>query len=388
MFRRFALFGMLGIVTAVFVANCGPLPPANAAQKKKTKFESIEAIVASHGITQETPGLAFVVVEAKGPPRIGFYGKADVKEKAAFGTDTLCEIASCSKPFTAVAVLILHDQGKLDINDPVRKYLPELPNYYKDQSLKISHLLQHTGGLPDYLSFDDFEPKNGRFWTNEEYVPEFAKQRAKHPADFSPGQKYDYSNTGYMLLSVIVARFSKQSFGEFMHDQIFAPLKMKHTFILERPAARKLAKLPAPTAVGYTHQKKDGWTESWGCPPRRVEKNMVIGDGGVWTNLDDMQKWDQAIRDRALLKQETWAKAHTPSQTRDGKTNDYGFGWDLEFDDKKKLTQFGHSGSWSGFRTYYWHNITKGRTVILLSNRGNFSSAQFYDQLEEFLDRK
>lgn len=388
MTRRLIVPGLLAAAVAVLVAGSDP-PSAAGGQKKKTKFESVEAIAANAGITADTPGVAIRVVNAKGQPTDHFFGKTDLKANTPFTSSITCELGSCSKPFTALAVLILADRGKLDLNDPVRKYIPELPVYHRDRPLQIHHLLQHTGGLPNYFSFDDFPSKSGKYWTNEDYVPQFAKQQAKHPAVFAPGEKYEYSNTGYLLLAVIVARVSGQSFGEFMRDNLFGPLKMTRSFIHETPdAPRKLPKEKADRAVGYMPKKKDGsWRETWSCPPRMEVSNLVIGDGGVWSSLDDLLKFDRAMRDRAVLKPDTWAKALAPSNTRDGKTNEYGMGWGLDLDDKKKAVGFGHNGSWGGFKTRYWLDLEKNRTVILLSNRDDISPAGFAGQLERFLDR-
>ena len=385
MSRILPLFSL--IAAAVLVAQSGQCAPAGAAQKKKP-FESIEAIIASHGVTATTPGVGVCLIPAKGPPRTVIVGKADIEEKQDIKSNTVFELASCSKPFTATAILLLHDQGKLSIDDPVRKHIPELPNYQKGKTLTIRHLLHHTGGLPDYFDLDWPSPKGRKFIVNEDLVPEFAAQRAKHPAPFAPGDKYEYSNTGFALLSVIVARVSKQPFGEFMHEHLFVPLKMSHTFVLDRPGGWKLAKDPAPKAVAYEFdKKKQAWVASWGAPPRRHEENLVVGDGGVWTSLDDMQKWDKNVRERGLLKPETWAMALTPSVTADKKTNDYGLGWGLDLGDKNKLMGFGHGGSWSGFKTEYHLDLAKNRSVIVLSNRGGFDTDKFADQVFEWADR-
>ncbi|MFL5341973.1 MAG: serine hydrolase [Gemmataceae bacterium] len=116
-----------------------------------------------------------------------------------------------------------------------------------------------------------------------------------------------------------------------------------------------------------------------GCPPLRDEELLTVGDGGVWTNLDDLVRWDAALRGDKLLKPATWKLALTPSKTRDGKTNAYGCGWSLGLDDAGAVTDYGHGGNWNGFRTVIDRSIPADRLIVVLSNRGNFDADSFVE---------
>jgi CubicO group peptidase (beta-lactamase class C family) len=359
-----------------------PEPPPDAAL-----VAAIDDLVRKNGFTDERPGLAVLVhqpgrfVVSKG------YGLADLDRQAPVTPRTLFELASVSKTFTATAVLILHDRGKLSVEDDVRRYLPELPAYRKDRPIRLSDLLQHTSGLPDYMELEDVPARHKDYWVNEDYAGEFARQRRKFPLRFPTGQRYEYNNTNFMLLALIVERVSGVSFGTFLHDEVFVPAGMKDSFVYEGPDA--VPRHPAPgcvNAIGYEKKKKGRWEAAWGTPPSRHEQLLTVGDGAVWTNLEDMARWDAAVREGKLVKPEAMRLALTPSKTRDGKTNDYGFGWSLYFDGGK-LIGYGHDGSWGGFRTSYYRYLAADRTTVLLSNRGDFDPDKFWYALDDAVAR-
>jgi CubicO group peptidase (beta-lactamase class C family) len=191
-----------------------------------------------------------------------------------------------------------------------------------------------------------------------------------------------------MLLASIVARVAKKSFGAFLHDEIFVPAGMKHSFVYENPGT--MPKRPPPgciPAIGYQWaKKKEQWVPSWGTPPDRAEKLLAVGDGAVWTNLDDMERWDAALRENKFLKTATMQLAITPSHTRDGKTNQYGFGWTIYPGESGKLNGYGHDGSWNGFQTTYYRYLVADRTTVVLSNRGNFDPDKFWYALDRVIE--
>lgn len=349
---------------------------------------AIDNLVKKTGFDADGPGVALLIHQ---PGRIDFkkgYGLAHLRDKTAITPKTMFELASASKPFTATAVLILHDRGKLSIDDDVRKYVPELPEYRKGKPILIRDLLQHVSGLPDYLRFEEFPARNKEYWTNEDYVGQFAKQLTKFPMRFPTGQKYEYGNTNYMLLGLIIARVSKKSFGTFLHDELFVPAGMKNSFVYEGPDAVP-QKHPAGCvpAVGYWKEtKKTPWREGWGAPPFRKEKLLTVGDGGIWSNLEDLARWDAALREGKLLKPATMRQALEPSRTRDGKTNGYGFGWSVYLAESGKINGYGHDGSWGGFRTSYYRYLGADRTTVMLSNRGDFDSDNFWYALNEVIE--
>lgn len=363
------------VIAILFVASVRAEPAYTPA---------VDRLVKKHGIRPDTPGVAILIVEPGKPIFMKGYGQARLRDKTPITPQTLFELASVSKTFTATATLVLHERGMLSIDDDVRKYLPELPTYNPKQPILIRDLLHHTSGLPDYLSFEGVPSRNQGFWVNEDYPAEFARQRSEHPLDFPTGQKYDYNNTNYMLLGLIIARVSKKSYGTFMHNEIFAPAGMASTFVYEsrKAATKDRAQL---CAIGYEKKKKE-WHESWGVPPYRMEEHLEVGDGAIWTNLEDMRHWDAALRDRKLIGQKTMQMAMEPSTTRDGETNSYGLGWEVYRNDKGSMNGFGHEGSWGGFRTSYYQYVAANRTTVILSNRGNFDPDAFWYELNDAVE--
>lgn len=354
-----------------------------SADEKLTR--AIDRLARNEDFTEGDPGVAVWVYQ---PGRINFrkgYGLADLKSETPITPHTMFELASVSKAFTATAILILHERGVVSVDDDVRKHLPELPAY-RSKPMRIRDLLNHTSGLPDYMEFDDPVARHRTYWVNEDYTGEFARQQKEFPLEFTPGLKYEYSNSNYLLLATIIARVSKKSFGTFLRDEIFVPVGMKHTFVYESPQS---VPQPAPAgclrAVGYQEGKKGSWKAGWGAPPARSERYLSAGDGGVWSNLEDMAAWDAAQRAGAMLQPATRAFAFTPTHTQDGKKNDYGCGWEVEFKNGKMIG-YGHDGSWDGFRTMYWRDLSTDRTTVLLGNRDDFDPYDILESLDELIE--
>jgi CubicO group peptidase (beta-lactamase class C family) len=364
------------VLAAALVAAAGPLE------------DGIDAVVKKAGVHDDTPGVAVLVIQHGKVLFKKGYGLANLKERTPIRVETTFELASMSKTFTGTAICMLHDQGKLKFDDPVRKYISELPEHDKKNPLRISHLLHHTSGLPDYTRWDEPKGRHPKYVDNEDYVHLIAEKPKRVKPRFKPGDKYEYSNTNYLLLAVIAARITKRSFGEFMDEEIFKPVGMKHTWIYERPGShRKHPTLGDVNALGYEKDEKGAWDASWGAPPFRDETMLTCGDGSVWTSIEDLIQWDGAVRGGRLVKPETWKEALTPSKTHDGKTNEYGCGWGLELDGKGRVTAFRHNGSWGGFRTKYTRNLEKDRTIIVLSNRGDFKTDEVCNAIASVVEK-
>ncbi len=362
------------------------LPTRLAAQEKV-----IDRLVAKHGISADGPGAAVAVVEpGKETFRKG-YGLANLAKGTPITSYTTFELASLSKPITALLLLLLVERGLLSLDDDVRKYVPELPEYFKNRPIRVRNLLTHTSGLPEYLDMEDPDlPPGRKFRTNEDYVPAFKAQRKEFPATFAPDAKHEYCNSNYLLLAAIAARVTRKPFGLLVRDEILQPLQMTSSFVYSAPnAVVAHPRHGFVNAVAYEwRKKKKTWVESWGAPPYRSETALVAGDGSVWSSLEDMERFDAALRAGKILKAKTMAAALLPTKTRDGELNDYGLGWVLDLDDDGKLISYGHSGSWGGFRTAYYRHLPSNRSFIVLSNRGNFDPDELIDALIEVLGKK
>ncbi len=358
-----------------------------------TLEQSIDRLVKKAGVAASTPGVALLVTDGDEVLFKKCYGLARLKDRAPIRDETTFELASTSKNFTSVGICLLHDQGKLRFDDPVRKYVPELPASDAKNPLRISNLLQHTSGLPEYMGWPDPKGRHPRYVDNEDYVRMIAERPELAEPNFPVGEKYVYCNTNFLLLAVIAARISGKSFGEFMHENVFKPLGMKHTWIYERPGShRKHPALGDVNALAYWKDDKGKWEISHGSPPFRDESLLTCGDGSVWTSLEDMIHWDKGIRAGKLVKPETWKQVLTPSKTADGKTNAYGYGWGLWMTDDGKLTAFGHNGKYAGFRTSYWRytplwrNAELDLTIVVLSNRADMGSGTLADEIYDAVD--
>jgi CubicO group peptidase (beta-lactamase class C family) len=332
--------------------------------------KAIDALAAKHHVTAKTPGVAVAIIEPGKAPVYKTYGLANIARGTPIASYTTFELASLSKPMTALVILILCDRGLMSLNDPVRKHIPELPVYYPKQPLLVRDLLHHVSGLPEYFDLDwPKPPHNRKYWMNEDLVGAFGAQRNKVRAKFAPEAKFAYCNTNFYLLAVIASRVASESFGKLLHKEILGPLKMNASFSYDHPGATVKHPLHGfVNALAYGPPKKKGqpWQVSWGSPPYRNETNLIVGDGGTWSSLEDMQKLDAALRAGKLVRKATMDAALTPSKTKDGKTNDYGFGLGLSLGNKGKLIGYGHNGGWGGFHTIYHRDLLANRGTSLL----------------------
>jgi len=368
------------MTAALAVAGAMLTPRADAQADGNRALKSATAkLVQKFGIKSGEPGLAVLAIKPGRVLLMEGYGVANLANKEAITACTRFELASVSKSFTATAVLILQERGVLSIDDNVRKFIPELPQY-SGGPLRIRHLLHQISGLTDYLQLEDVPKRNKSYWVNADYLPALAKA----PLDFPIGQKYEYNNTNYMLLGLLIERAAKKPFGEFLREAIFAPAGMKSTFVYSGPASIPAnAAPPCNDAVGYESESKK-WVASWGFPPGyRQPDHLEVGDGAIWSNLEDMANWDTAVRTHKLIKPATMKLALTDSSKKKG----YGLGWQLYRENDGSLYGFGHDGYWEGFNTLYYNYLTKEHTVVLLSNRGKaIDLDDFWEKLSGLIE--
>lgn len=275
------------------------------------------------------------------------YGLADLENGIATTPSTNYRLASVSKQFTAVAVLLLMEDGKLTLDDPVRRWLPSLPD--AAQAVTIRHLLTHTSGLIDYE--DVMDPADTRQVHDADVLRLLESQDHTY---FAAGSDYRYSNSGYALLALIVEHASGLRYADFMRQRIFAPLGMRDTVAFEDGVSHV-----AHRAYGYSFE--DG---AW----KRTDQSTtsaVLGDGGVYSSMDDLARWDAALYDERLLKAATLRQAFTPATKTDDPQVEYGFGWRITGD------SLWHSGESIGFRNVIVRYPEQHTTVIVLTNRND-----------------
>jgi CubicO group peptidase (beta-lactamase class C family) len=324
--------------------------------------DQIDAVFASLK-SSNAPGAAVLVVRNGKPEFRRGYGVTDLRGRRRIDAKTNFRLASFTKQFTAAAIMLLARDGKLHYDAHLNDFFPEFPAYGK--SITVRNLLNHTSGLPDYEDLLMKQYSN----SPEEKVPQIHDQGVlqllEHESSgkFPPGAKWEYSNSGYAVLAMIVEHVSGKSFGQFLQERIFAPLQMRNTLAYEK------GKNEVPHRA-YGHSKNDGaWRETDQSPT-----SAVLGDGGIYSSLDDLAKWDRALREHTLLSEEEMRPALTaveptdgPAKAPDGKPLSYGFGWFLDpYQGHKRMS---HDGSTIGFRTTIQRFPEDQLTIIVLANR-------------------
>lgn len=291
------------------------------------------------------PGASLLVVHNGKSVVRRSWGLADIEKHVAATPATNYRLASVTKQFTAAAILLLAQDNRLFLSDKASKYLPSLPK--SAESITIHQLLTHTSGLFDY---EDLMSDTATRQVHDHDVLELLSH--KDSLYFAPGTKYKYSNSGYSLLSLIVENVSGKTFATFLHDRIFAPLGMNNT-VAHQDGVDEVSH----RAYGYT-LKDSVWTRK-----DQSTTSAVLGDGGIYSSIDDMAKWDAAQYDSRLLDEEWRRVAFTPHTPTNVAGTSYGFGWEITGD------TIWHTGSTSGFRNVIVRFPARKLTVVILTNR-------------------
>lgn len=315
------------------------------------------------------PGASVVVIADGRVVLRRAYGMADLERRVAATPETDYRLASVSKQFTAMAVMLLATAGKLRYDQPVRDFLPELPA--AAGSVTIRHLLNHTSGLVDY---EDLVPESRTAQLDDRDVLDLLA--AKDSVYFPAGTEYRYSNSGYVLLGLIVARVSsgELSFPEFLLTRIFQPLGMNATVAHVEGSDTVRRRAYGYSPRGGTFVQTDQSVTS-----------ATLGDGGIYSNVDDMQRWDQALYSgsTALVDAATLDLAATPPQLPGGATTEYGFGWFIDAYRGEK--RWRHTGETSGFRNAIQRFPGRRLTVIVLTNRSSGEPAAIVERIADRL---
>ena len=300
------------------------------------------------------------IIYAKG------YGLANVEENVAITPQSVFDIGSTSKQFTAASILLLEKQGKLSVNDDIRKYITELPDY--GQKITILQLLNHTSGLRDYLTLMELAGiRIDSVTTDADALALIMRQKA---LNFAPGSEWLYSNTGFFLLSTIVQRASGKTLREFAAENIFAPLEMTHTQFRNSHAA-----LIANRALAYEEQENHaGYTLN-------VSYFEQTGDGAVHTSVEDLLKWDENFYSPRVGGKEFLAEIQERGKLNDGKVLDYAKG--LRLQEYRGLQTVSHGGSWGGYRAELLRFPDHHFSVACLCNVGNAGATRRAHQVAD-----
>jgi CubicO group peptidase (beta-lactamase class C family) len=333
----------------------------------KAKIDGIFAPL----IRANEPGAAALVRNDGRTVSASGYGLADLRSLVKIDAHTNFRMASCTKQFTAMAIMLLVRDGKLRYDEPLTEVFPEFPTYGK--TITIRHLLNHVSGLADYESLMEQQERGGAHWSEQNQIQDsevLALLKQQSSTIFTPGTQWAYSNSGYVLLGLVVARVSGKPFGEFLRERIFAPLQMNGTLAYERGKNEVANRAYGHSREGAVWKQTD-----------QSSTSATLGDGGVYSSLADLAKWDEALAHHTLLNESETQVALTPakllggaqatwprdSDRPEGTPVAYGFGWFL--DPYLGHARIWHYGDTRGFRTYIERLVDDRVTIVVLCNR-------------------
>ena len=341
--------------TLLFLTGCGTTEmevPMPSESNSTTPNQQVDEFFAEF-VSDNTPGGAVIVVQNGKILHHAAYGLANLEEGTPLTTDHIFHLASVGKQMTALGILMLVEDGSLNLDDPVGIYVPEVAHF--GDEFTIRHLLHHTSGLPDYDDqITDALYTRSDTPTNEDLVAALSNI-AELP--YAPGDSFEYSNPGYDLLAVVIERVSGENFPDFMKSHIFDPAGMTHTFSLPNEKRR------ADPLVAMSYTNESGTPEAYPYD----DLDNLYGSGSIYSTTTDMALYDEALYTEKFVSQALLAEAFLPTELNDGSIEPYGFGWELE--EWNGENYVAHSGAWLGFNSDYVRFPERHLSVIVLLNR-------------------
>lgn len=305
-------------------------------------------------------------------------GLQSINPKDSLTLDSQFRLASVSKQFTGMAVMKLKEAGKLDYDQKVNTIIADFPY----NTITIRHLLNHVSGLADYERLIDEhwkpeDPNKKYILGNDEIIKEF--HRVSPELDFQPGDKWEYSNTGYLYLASIVEKVSGQHFRDFAKETIFEPLNMNNTSVykyqIEADPNMPNRVFGYEVALNQIDLKSNDYNIV----------NDVRGDGGMYSTLDDLYKWNQALVNYTIIPKSYLDEAWTPAKLNNGDLTEYGFGWFISSKEgEPKVVQ--HSGGWVGFVTYLYNEVDANNGFIILTNNSGDTFREVYSGITSIME--
>jgi CubicO group peptidase (beta-lactamase class C family) len=322
---------------------------------------------------KNAPGMAAALIRDGRIEYRKFFGCADLERRKPITADTQFLLASLTKQFTAMAIMILAERHKLAFDDSLAKFFPEFPGYAR--SITIRNLLNHTAGLTQYQELlvgkidanyfrSSKSPPAAHEFTAAEALQVLSRQQKLR---FTPGEKFEYSDSAYVLLGQIIERISGERYAEFLKETIFDPLGMNDTLVVDE----RRQKVPR---LALAYEKRNGrWRDITYSP-----ENSIYGEDGIYSTINDLYKWDQALYTDRLVGQATLEMAFNPGRNNQGEEiatsvfthpTSYGFGWFISSMHGEKVVE--HSGGWSGYATHILRVPGRRVTTIVLTNSSN-----------------
>lgn len=334
----------------------------------------LEAVVAKH---LDFSGV--ILIADKGKPIFqAARGQKNYVTGDAMTPNAIFELASITKQFTAMGIMLLKEEGKLGYDDPLEKFVPGLPY----PGITVRHLLHHTAGLPDYEAMMDQHWDKTKVATNKDIIAYLKQYKPARKA--APGEAYDYSNGGYVLLGSIIEAASGQDYANFLRERIFKPLKLTDTDVRKPQDWDLISRF----AVGHVIDNETG------KPVRAVDLSEVtytvylggrVGPGRISSTAADLLAWDRALRTERLIKAADLAEAHKPATLNDGKLSAYGFGVMIPDVDPVLGNAVTHTGGNPGITNRLTRYLDHDKTVIILSNNAYKNSTALYQDIVDAL---
>jgi len=341
------------------------LPPLSA---QTSTDAAVSKYVQEQMQRQHIPGLSLLVVRDGKILRAEGFGLANVELQVPVKPETVFQSGSVGKQFTATAVMMLVEEGKIGLDDSLTKYFPDAPSTWKE--VTVRELLSHTAGLGDYPKNFDFR----KDWSEDEEI----KLIESIPLAYSSGTKWEYSNFGYVTLGILIHRVTGQFYGDFLQQRIFQPLGMSTTRIISE------ADIVPHRAAGYRLVKGELKNQEWVAPVVNT-----TADGSLYFSILDLVKWDAALYTEKLLKRSSLDLMWTPAKLKNGQPNqgNYGFGWMI--DQIKGHRCIHHDGSWQGFETAIDRYVDDRLTVVVLANLSDSKPGEITQHVAEmYLEAK
>jgi D-alanyl-D-alanine carboxypeptidase len=325
------------------------------------RADRVDDYMAKEMADHHIPGACVVVLQTNSTLKSACYGLANIELNVPTTAQTVFEIGSLTKQFTAACVLLLAQDGKLSIEDKISKHLQNIPEAWRE--IRIRHLLTHTSGIKSYTGLDGFELR--RHLSQEQFI----RALATHPLEFAPGQSFKYCNSGYNLLGFIVENISAKSYWEFLHERILQPLAMNST-------TNRLPALIIPNRASGYEQTNHMWVN------RDSDLTDVFSAGAIASTIGDLVEWNKSLDAGTLLSEATRQQMWAASRLNDGTLIKYGFGWRIE--DFEGHRNIGHGGATSGFSATLQRFPDDHLAVIILTNTDEQIATQLARDIAKF----
>ncbi len=309
--------------------------------------QKIDSLIQSEFKEPNGPGSVFLIAKKGKPIYEKAFGMANLELDSKLNTNSVFQIGSMTKQFTSIAILILEEQGKLKVSDPISKYIPSYPN---GNNITIHHLLTHTSGIKDFTKMKALQDIAQKEMTPEQMVDFFKSE----PADFVPGEKFEYNNSGYVVLGYIIELVSGETYEDFIKKNIFDKAGMTNSYYA---TDRKIIR---NRAFGY-HKKTSGYVNK-----TVINFSVPFSSGSLMSTLDDMLKWQNALNQNLLLTSKEETKAFTKYKLNNGQEIEYGYGWHLK--NINGISTLEHGGSIFGFKSMAVYIPSEDIYVLGFSN--------------------